>query len=131
MKVIEQEALQELGLLQTVKKYVFSLEVPSAESRFFNEVSVALAEAAVTDHPTVPTAWCTCVRELHLVCFAWGPFCSELSGKQKAGETTGNIGWGFLSGQGEGEGGRQHAACCDRCSPSQEILLQGGRSLCK
>lgn len=31
MKVIEQEDLQELALLQTVKNNVFSLEIPSAE----------------------------------------------------------------------------------------------------
>lgn len=31
MKVIEQEDLQELALVQTVEKNVFSLEIPSAE----------------------------------------------------------------------------------------------------
>lgn len=48
MKVIEQEDLQELVLLQPVKKNGFSLGTPSAESRLFNEASVALAQALVT-----------------------------------------------------------------------------------
>lgn len=48
MKVIEQEDLQELVLLQPVKKNGFSLGTPSAESRLFNEASVALAQASVT-----------------------------------------------------------------------------------